>query len=115
MGMHKAEMDPRKDFIASTLCTVALWSVFTMCAGFGFFGAELVISNHIDRSHIAPFFILALGVLLCSIPYYYTHMRWAVCERCFNYMCFKKMEGTCSDCKARYVQFGSKTFRDRSK
>lgn len=115
MGMHKAAVDPRKDFIASTAFTVVMWSVFTSCAGFGFFGTELVISNHIDRSHVAPFFILALAGLLFSIPYTYTKMRWAVCEVCFRYMRFKKMEGNCPECEARYVQFGKNVFRDHNK
>lgn len=115
MSMHKAEMCPKKDFIASTACTVVMWSVFTMCAGFGFFATELLISNHIDRSHIAPFFMLALAGLLCSIPYNYTKMKWSVCERCFSYVCFKKGVGVCKDCEARYVQFGKNIFRDRNK
>ena len=115
MSMHKADVDPRKDFIASTAFTVVMWSVFTMCAGFSFFGTELLISNHIDRGHVAPFFILALAGLLFSIPYSYTKMRWAVCERCFSYVCFKKDVGACKNCEARYVQFGKNTFRDRSK
>ncbi len=115
MGMHKAEMNPRKVFIASTQCTVVLWSLFTSCAGIGFFVTEIVILDHIDRDHVSTFFILALGALLCSIPYYYAHLRWAVCERCFCYVCFKKMEGTCGECEARYVQFGKNVFRDHNK
>ena len=115
MGMHKADVDPRKDFIASTLCTVAMWSVFTVCAGIGFFVTSIAVYDHINRSHVAPFFILALAGLLCSIPYNYTKTKWAVCERCFAYVCFKKDVGICRDCEARYLQVGKNVYRDHNK